>query len=212
MSVLKQGFTLSSSPKTQEWKSSIFFLVFNPEHTRKRESVSPMKKFLNRIGSPLRKDRKKKEEKDAKSSEKKKRLRTKTSGMALGVLGAKYFYKNSKSEKPLTPSYIESSDSMGTRDSFKTLEVNVKKNKTFSRRDSQPPPSPPPAPPKPNLNRISTKDIMVSESEKDLLDCSESVVSWLNKSSRTLPSWSMKSQNSKFLPLDSSNSGRLPAV
>ena len=66
-----------------------------------------MKKFLNRIGSPLRKDRKKKE-KDSKSSEKRKnRLRAKTSGMALGVLGAKYFYKNSKSEKPLTPGLID---------------------------------------------------------------------------------------------------------
>ena len=107
------GFPLSSIPKTQP-RAVSFFLVFNPEHTRKRESVSPMKKFLNRIGSPLRNNRKNKEEKDAKSSEKKKRLRTKTSGMALGVLGAKYFYKNSKSEKPLTPSYIESSDSMGT--------------------------------------------------------------------------------------------------
>ena len=167
-----------------------------------------MKKFLNRIGSPLRKDRKKKE-KDSKSSEKRKnRLRAKTSGMALGVLGAKYFYKNSKSEKPLTPSYITSSDSMGARQSFKTQEENVKKKKTFSRRDSQQPVSPPPSPPK-NLNRIATKDIMVSASEKDLLDCSESMVSWLNQSSGHLPAWSMKSQNRK---LDSSNSGRLPAV
>ena len=161
-----------------------------------------MKKFLKRIGSPLRKDRKSNEE------ERKKNLKKRTSGLTLGVLGARYFRANSNHGHSVTPTYIMSSDSMQNRTSFKNLEENGKQSKddsvertrkvveqtrkvkTLGRKESVPPPSPPPSPPAAvqKLNRIPTKDIVVTDSEKDLLDCSESMVNWLNDSSKNLPS------------------------
>jgi hypothetical protein len=172
--------------------------------------------FLKNL-SPLRRRKKKvKEEEEKEGKKKKKRAAT------LGAIGSKYFRKRvgekqsgKRDSSSLSPSYILSSDSMAGKSSSKQggFREKEEKKKYMSRRDSKPPVEPPPSPPSP-LRRLNTQDIFVSNSESELMSYSESIVNWLEDSSKKLPSWKLSGKkkeksSSKKSSFSSSNSGRL---